>query len=85
MSAPKPKFFIASKYSNRIGCRKLTPFEERNPRFFAMSHAAFETWDEAYAWILETRKNSVDEARKKLKSAESKLEKAKSMKKPEPV
>ncbi|WP_186239481.1 hypothetical protein [Burkholderia gladioli] len=85
MSAIKSKFFIASKWSNRIGHRKLTPFEERNPRSFAMSHAAFETWDEAYAWVLETRKNSVDEAKKKLKSAEAQLAKAKSMKKPEPT
>ncbi|WP_141754974.1 hypothetical protein [Burkholderia plantarii] len=83
MSAAKPKFFIASKYSNRIGYRKLNTFEERNPHIFALSRAAFETWDEAYAWVIETRKNSVDEARKNLKSAEAQLAKAKSMKKPE--
>lgn len=82
MSRAKPKYFIASTYTNRIGYRKLTPFEERNPGLFEHCHKAFETWEDAHAWVLETRTANVARAKKNLAAAERQLANAKTMTKP---
>lgn len=83
MSAAKPKFYIATKHTCRIGHRKLSRFEERNPQMFSLSHAAFDTWEEAYAWMLERRITEVAAAKRVLSSAEKRLATARAMSKPE--
>lgn len=83
MSAAKPKYFVASFYTCHISYRKLTAFEDRNPRMFALRNAAFQSWEEAHQFVLKQRKESVSRAGKALKSAEKQLARALAMKKPE--
>jgi len=82
MSRGKPKYWITTKYGNRIGHRKLSVFEERNMGMFNLSRYAHETWAEAYAYVLEQRKVDVTRLKHKLKLAEAQLAKAKIMKPP---
>ncbi|CAB3712924.1 hypothetical protein CEY09_30430 [Achromobacter marplatensis] len=83
MSAAKPKYFVASFHTCHISYRKLSAFEDRNPRMFALSNAAFQTWEEAHQFVVQKRKESVGRARKELRSAEKQLARALVMKKPE--
>jgi len=83
MSRAKPKFFIANRHTNRIGHRKLSRFEEDNPRMFEISHSAHETWEAAHAWLIDQRISDLVRAKKRLALIERQLGRAKLMKKPE--
>lgn len=83
MSAKKPKFYISSTYTCRIGYRKLTSFEERNPRCFSIAHAAHDTWEAAHAAMVEHRKAEVKKAKAALVSAEKQLKRVMEMERPE--
>lgn len=82
MSRAKPKFYIASKYTNHIAYRKLSAFEDRNPKMFELSNKAFETWEDAHAWVFGNRVDAVKVAKRALASAERQLAKAMTMKNP---
>lgn len=82
MSAQKPKFFIANRHTNHISHRKLSGFEEKNPRMFGLSHAAFQYWDDAHAWLLSVCAEQVKSAEKDLAARRRRLVKAEKMSKP---
>lgn len=78
----KEKFFIVSKYVNRIAYRSLSPFEKKNPSLFDCGHIACDTWAEAHAMLLDLRRHAVERAKKELASTTRQLLKAEHMKEP---
>lgn len=80
MSPRNPKFYVASRHSNRISHRALSTFERRNPQMFAMTHSAHGTWAEAHAVLVAAGEMKLKKVQNDLRLATNALARVRAMK-----
>jgi len=82
MAEKKPRYWIANHHFVNITRRKLSTFEERNPRMFECGRSAHDTYEAARERVIAESLETLEKAVRDVQRAEKALKRALALKPP---